>query len=129
MPDFYRDPSWMAFRDEPLEAYFYFDVKNVPTVSSITLSYARNVYAMCMPPAEMELWGGDNEKQLKLLAKVKPEQPTDYVPVRIEGANLTFSPGKYPCLKLVATPLAKLPAFRKEKKEKGWLMVDEVFFN
>jgi uncharacterized membrane protein len=129
MPDFYRDPSWMGFREESLEAVFYFDEKNTPTISNITLSYARNVYAMCMPPAEMEVWGGDDERNLTLLGKIKPIQPTEYVSVRIEGADIEFKPSTYRCYKLIAKPLAKLPGFRKEKKEKGWLMVDEVFFN
>lgn len=129
MPDFYRDPSWMAFREGPLEAFFYFEGKDAPTISNITLSYARNVYAMCMAPAEMQVWGGKNENDLKLLASVKPDQPTEYVSVRIEGADLAFKPVNYRCYKLVAKPLSRLPEFRKEKKEKGWLMVDEVFFN
>jgi hypothetical protein len=128
MPDFYRDPVWMGFRNQNLEAIFYFD-KNVTTVSSVTLSYARNIYAMCMPPAEMQVWGGDDEKNLKLLASYKPEQPKDYTFTRIEGANLKIPPSKFKVYKLVAKTLTKLPGFRKAPKEKGWLMVDEVFFN
>lgn len=128
MPDFYRDPVWMGFRNENLEALFYFD-KSSPTVSSITLSYARNVNAMCMPPAEMQVWGGDDKDHLKLLASYRPEQPTDYISTRIEGANLKIPESKFKCYKLVAKTLTKLPTFRKAPKEKGWLMVDEVFFN
>lgn len=128
MPDFYRDPVWMGFRNQNLEAIFYFD-KNVPTVSSVTLSYARNIYAMCMPPAEMQVWGGDDEKNLKLLASYTPVQPTEYTSTRIEGANLRIPVSKFKVYKLVAKTLVKLPAFRKAPKEKGWLMVDEVFFN
>lgn len=128
MPDFYRDPVWMGFRTQNLEALFYFD-KNVPEISNLTLSYARNVYAMCMPPSEMQVWGGDDEKNLKLLASYKPDQPKEYVSTRIEGADIKFPPSKFRCYKLVAKTLTKLPDFRKAPKEKGWLMVDEVFFN
>jgi hypothetical protein len=128
MPDFYRDPVWMGFRNQNLEAVFYFD-KNIPTVSSVTLSYARNINAMCMPPSEMQLWGGDDEKSLKLLGSYKPKQPTEYISTRIEGANLKIPVSKFKVYKLIAKPLAKLPAFREAPKDKGWLMVDEVFFN
>lgn len=128
MPDFYRDPVWMGFRNENLEAIFYFD-NEAPKISSLTLSYARNMYAMCMPPSEMQVWGGDNKNNLKLLASYKPEQPKDYVSTRIEGANVKFPESQFKCYKLVAKTLTKLPAFRKAPKEKGWLMVDEVFFN
>ncbi|HEY0653254.1 MAG TPA: c-type cytochrome domain-containing protein [Chryseosolibacter sp.] len=128
MPDFYRDPVWMGFRNQNLEALFYFD-KNAPSISSVTLSYARNVNAMCMPPSEIQLWGGNDKDHLVLLATDRPAQPTNYVSTRIEGADLTFSPAKYACYKLVAKTLSTLPPFRKAPKDKGWLMVDEVFFN
>lgn len=128
MPDFYRDPVWMGFRNQNLEAIFYFD-KNVPEISHVTLSYARNVNAMCMPPTEMQVWGGTDENNLKLLASGKPEQPKDYVSTRIEGAYIAIPPSKFKCYKLVAKTLTKLPEFRKAPGEKGWLMVDEVFFN
>jgi uncharacterized membrane protein len=128
MPDFYRDPVWMGFREEPLEAYFTFE-KEIPEVKTVTLSYAKNIYAMCMPPATLEVWGGADKSNLKLLKKIIPVQPDSYVGTRIEGATVEIPPSKFACYKIVAKPLSKLPAFRKEKKEKGWLMVDEVFFN
>lgn len=128
MPDFYRDPTWMAFRHEPLEAVFFFE-GDVPTLTNITLSYARNIGAMCMPPATFEVWGGSNPKDLRLLRKITPAQPTTYVPTRIEGAAVDIPASAFACYKIVARPLAKLPEFRNAKNEKGWLMVDEVFFN
>jgi hypothetical protein len=129
MPDFYRDPPWIGFRDEPLEAYFYFD-EQTPAIKSVTLSYARNIYAMCMPPEVMEVWAGSDPKDLKLLQRIKPVQPDGYLGTRIEGATVDLPEGKYACYKIVAKPLAKLPEFRKAgKKDKGWLMVDEIFFN
>jgi hypothetical protein len=128
MPDFYRDPAWMGFREEPLEAVFYFD-ETVPTIKNVTLSFAKNIGAECMPPQEMQVWGGADEKNLKLLARVTPSQPTDYVKTRIEGVSLDIPESNFACYKLVARPLAKLPAFRKAPKDNGWLMVDEIFFN
>lgn len=128
LPDFYRDPAWMGFRNNSLEAYFVFK-KETPTVKSITLSYARNVNAMCMPPETIEVWGGNDKKKLKLLTKVVPEQPKKYESVRIEGVTMTIPPSQFAYYKVVAKPLRKLPDFRQAKKEKGWLMVDEIFFN
>ena len=82
-----------------------------------------------MPPSEIEVWGGDDEKNLKLLASHKPQQPTQYVSTRIEGANVKIPTSNFKIYKFVAKTLTKLPDFRKAPKEKGWLMVDEVFFN
>jgi uncharacterized membrane protein len=127
LPDFFRDPVWMAFRNNPMEVVFTFTDK--PSINHITLSYSRNVYAMCMPPAKIEVWGGDDLKKMKLLDALTPDQPTKYVSSRIEGVTLELPRTNYTYYKLIATPLPKLPAFRDAKKEKGWLMVDEVFFN
>jgi hypothetical protein len=82
-----------------------------------------------MPPAEFEVWGGPDPKSLKLLNKIKPEQPVAWVSTRIEGASIAIPESSFACYKIVAKPLSKLPEFRNEKKQKGWLMVDEVFFN
>ena len=125
-PDFFRDPTWIAFREGPMEAIFYFDA--TPAVQSITISFSKNPGAMTMPPETVEVWGGEDADHLTLLQKVKPVQPTDYSNSRIEGVEIKFPAAKRKCYKIIAKPLAKLPAFR-ESKEKGWLMVDEVFFN
>lgn len=125
-PDFFRDPTWIAFRDRPLEAIFYFDA--VPVLQSITISFSKNAGAMTMPPAEVEVWGGDDKDHLTLLQKIKPVQPADYSNSRIEGVEIKFPQAARKCYKVVAKPLTKLPDFRNSK-EKGWLMVDEIFFN
>ena len=128
IPDFYRHPAWMGFRNNDLVVDFAFE-DNAPPLKSITLSYAKNVGAMCMPPQEMQVWAGNDKAKLTLVAKINPRQPEGYDPVRIEGATVTLPATGYKYYKLVAKPLAKLPAFRKKKKDKGWLMVDEIFFN
>jgi uncharacterized membrane protein len=128
IPDFYRHPAWMGFRYSDLIATFVFDDSN-PPVKSITLSYAKNVNAMCMPPQEMQVWAGNEPEKLTLIAKTNPVQPKGYDPVRIEGATVDLPSTGFKYYKLVAKPLAKLPAFRNKKKDKGWLMVDEIFFN
>jgi hypothetical protein len=66
---------------------------------------------------------------MTLVAKTNPRQPKGYDPIRIEGTTVSLPPTGFKYYKLVAKPLAKLPAFRKNKKDKGWLMVDEIFFN
>lgn len=127
MPDFFKDPSWVGFRSEPLTSLFFFDGKE--KIKAVTISYAKNIGAMCMPPYEVEVWGGKDEKELHLLNKVRPAQPDGWVSNRTEGVSVSLPPEGYQCVKVVARPLAKLPEFRKEKKQKGWLMVDEIFFN
>jgi hypothetical protein len=128
IPDFYRHPAWMGFRNNDLVVDFAFD-GDAPALKSVTLSYAKNVGAMCMPPKEMQVWAGNDKEKLTLVAKINPRQPEGYDPVRIEGATVNLPATGFKYYKLVAKPLAKLPAFRNRKKDKGWLMVDEIFFN
>lgn len=130
LPDFYRLPAWMAFRNNDLIASFDFS-ENAPAMRSVTLSYAKNVRAMIMPPGEIQVWGGNDPARLELITKVSPPQPKDYEPTRIEGVSVDLPSTKFRYYKLVASPLPKMPAFRKAKKgdDKAWLMVDEVFFN
>jgi uncharacterized membrane protein len=128
IPDFYRHPAWMGFRNNDLVVDFAFD-DNAPPLKSVTLSYAKNAGAICMPPQEMQVWAGNEKDKLTLVAKTNPRQPEGYDPIRIEGATVTLPATRFKYYKLVAKPLAKLPAFRNNKKAKGWLMVDEIFFN
>ena len=128
LPDFYRHPAWMGFRNNDLIANFIFE-DSVPSIRSITLSYAKNINAMYMPPEEMQVWGGNDPQHLEFIKKVNPPQPKGYEGTRIEGVSIDLPSTSFRYYKLIARPLAKLPEFRKAKKEKGWLMVDEVFFN
>ena len=127
MPDFYKDPSWVGFRTQPMIAGFGFDTPQ--NLSVITISYARNVWAMCMPPESVEVWAGPDSDHLKRVARIIPRQPDNWVSNRTEGVNIPLPPEPFAYYKVVAKPLSKLPPFRKERKESGWLMVDEVFFN
>jgi len=125
-PEFFNDPVWIAWRDRTLEAVFWFD--DMPAMHSVTLSYAESTYAMTWAPARWEIWGGEDEAHLKLLQRGTPSHPTALGISNVKGIELTFPPVRYKCYKLIAEPLNKQPAFRKTK-EKGWLMVDEIFFN
>ena len=127
MPDFYKVPSWIGFRYGPLDATFEFAGNEV--VSSVTISYARNVWAMCMAPQDVEIWAGNAKDNFKLIAKARPVQPEGWVSNRTEGFLVSLPPDSYRYLRLVARPLSNLPEFRDAKNEKGWLMVDEIFFN
>lgn len=126
LPDFYRHPAWIAFRETDLVADFAFEKQ--PTVKSVTLSYARNPYMMCLPPGEMQVWGGNSPAQLKLIKKVNPEPSVELRKTRIEGVKVDLPPTSYKYYRLVAKPVRKLPKGNPDKR-KIWLMVDEVFWN
>ena len=127
LPDFYRHPAWIAFRQTDLILDFSFDKQSVE-INNITLSFAHNPNAICHPPGEMQLWGGDNPTELTLLARVnppaaeKPRKPT------IEGVSMNVPTARHKYYRLIASP-AKTPKGQDPKERAPWLMVDEVFIN
>lgn len=127
LPDFYRHPAWIAFRENDLVLQFSFE-KQTPTVRNITLSFAHNSYSICLPPEEMELWGGNDPAQLNLITRQKFPEGTRPPKARIEGISMDVPAADFKHYKLVAKPRRKM-ADGNPKKRQLWLMVDEVFIN
>ena len=89
-----------------------------------------------MPPATVEVWGGVNEHDLKLLGRAIPTQPTQAETKRKDFVNsenifftFKFKPTELKYIKLLLKPVAKLPPWHAGKGQKGWVFVDEVFVN
>jgi len=111
-----------------LQAYLYF---NKPVkAQGVTISMLRNVGGFIFPPVRLEVWGGINEKQMKLLKVLTPQMP---VKTTANSENLIydfdFPAQEISCLKVVAKPLAKLPEWHPGKGQKAWIFMDEVFVN
>ncbi|WP_149240964.1 FN3 associated domain-containing protein [Dyadobacter sp. 32] len=120
--------KWLGFRENDFQSYLLF--KKPVLASSVTLSMLRNVGGFIFPPVRIEVWGGANEKSLKLLKIITPEMPVKETPNSDYLVfNAEFDSQKLSCIKLVAKPLAKLPAWHPGKGEKAWVFVDEVFVN
>ncbi|MCE6988820.1 chitobiase/beta-hexosaminidase C-terminal domain-containing protein [Dyadobacter sp. CY323] len=120
--------NWLGYRDSDFQSYFFF---NKPVnASSITVSMLRNVGGFIFPPTRIEVWGGANEKSVKLLKVITPTMPdkeTKNVDDLVFEAD--FQKQDISCIKIIAKPLGKLPAWHPGKGEKAWVFVDEVIVN
>jgi hypothetical protein len=125
--DILKEPSWLGFRDNNFEAGFDFG-DTTPTIKKIVLSYADNLGGYVFPPTQVEIWGGNESTQLKLLKSEQPDQPSAYRPSHLGMITVSFEPSHYSYYKIVAKPLSKLPEWHGGKGQKGWFFVDEVFF-
>ena len=125
----HSDVAWLGFREKPFAAIFYFDTAQM--INSISISYDKSVQAYLMPPVEIEIWGGDNKNKLQLLKRASPKQPTkqEKDAVLVEGIKIDIEPAAYKCYKITAKNVAKLPVWHPGKGDKGWLFIDEIFFN
>ncbi|TAE21021.1 MAG: peptidylprolyl isomerase [Cytophagales bacterium] len=122
-----KDIAWLGYREKPLEAFFTF-TRPVP-LKSVTLSIGENTGNYIMPPTLIEIWGGADKTNLKLLQKIQPTQPQKQESGRIEGIQVALNGEPYKVVKVVARPVTKLPAWHPGKGQPGWVFVDEVFFN
>ena len=119
--------NWVAFRENRMECLMPFS-KPV-TLQSITLSTLIDVNSYIMPPQQIEVWGGDTEQRMKLLGRLSPEQPVKVIPVFMKGFECKFTAATVKYIKLIATPVGKLPAWHPGKGDKAWIFVDEVLLN
>ncbi|MBS1609073.1 MAG: chitobiase/beta-hexosaminidase C-terminal domain-containing protein [Bacteroidetes bacterium] len=111
---------WAGVRNNDLGVVSLF--KNPVTISSVGIHYMVEEATGIYPPAEVEVWGGENEKQLKLLVKMKPPLPKKKEPPSLRLVEGQFKPQQVSCLKIIAKPYVK-------KKDRYLLLVDEMLLN
>jgi len=128
-PENFNDIAWLGFREEPFSALFYFEKPQA--VNSVSVSYDKSVQAYLMPPTEIEIWGGEEKNKLRLLKKIIPPQTTkeEINAVKNEAVKLELLPTALHYYKVVAKNITKLPSWHPGKGDKGWIFIDEIFFN
>lgn len=123
----FRSGKWVAFRQNRMEALLVFNQPSA--VSSVTISTLVDIGAYLMPPQSVEVWGGENPKQLKLLNRITPEQPTMVKASYQKGFEVKFNLATIKYIKVIANPVSKLPAWHPGKGDKAWIFTDEIFIN
>ncbi len=123
----FRSGKWLGYKGEPMEALFY--LNKPATISSITVSNLVDIGAYIMPPQQVEVWGGQQAGNLKLLKQFAPQQPAKQRPGFMTSYELRFAPAEVKVLKVVVKPVMQLPSWHQGKGEKAWIFVDEVFIN
>ena len=119
--------KWLGYRDNKMEAIFFF--KEPIKATSVTVSAMKFISPYIMPPAYIEVWGGNDPRQLKLLGKRRPVQPLKDEPGEVTAYEVPFSEHTLKCIKVIAVPVSKMPPWHPGKGEKGWVFVDEILVN
>ena len=124
--DILKEPSWLGYREIPFSAAFDF---GKPTgIKSVVISHARNIGGFVFPPQEVQVWGGNNTDEMKLITKMDPRQPDGYTSAGVVPLSVSLPTVAFRYYKLVVKPVERLPSWHNSKGEKGWFFVDEVFF-
>jgi uncharacterized membrane protein len=119
--------KWIGYNHQDMEVKYRF---NQPAeVSSMGLHLMMKTSDGVFPPQKIEVWGGD-EKHMKLLAVTQPTQPGKKDRDTLKVIECDWKPLKVSCLKIVAMPTQKFPAWHKAaKNERPLLLVDEILLN
>ena len=133
---------WAGIRDNDLVAMCYF--KQPILLSSFGIHYMVEEENGIYPPLEVEVWGGEDAKNLKLLTKLKPKLPLEGELHSLQFLEGLFKSKKVSCIKIIAKPNFKINPKSKgksnaknkgkdKKKKKGkpkaLLLIDEMFLN
>jgi uncharacterized membrane protein len=119
--------NWAGVRNNDLVLMSEF--KTPVMLSSVGLRIMEEVETGIFPPEFVEIWGGTNPKQMKLLAKLKPAIPTQLRPHLLYAVTGQFKPTSITHLKIIAKPLQKIPEWHGSKGRVALLLVDEMFLN
>lgn len=119
-----NNPAWANFwagvRNNDMELAALF---NQPvTISSFGLHYMLETATGIYPPGLVEIWGGENEATLKLIAALKPPLPQKAGKPSLETLEISFKPEKLSHLKIIVKP-------HTEKERRFLVLVDEMFLN
>ncbi|MBX2925009.1 MAG: chitobiase/beta-hexosaminidase C-terminal domain-containing protein [Chitinophagaceae bacterium] len=113
--------NWTGVRHTDMGLLCYFN--NPATISSVGLHYMLEEVTGIYPPGSLQVWGGESEEQLKLLASLRPPPPPKGGKPSLETVEVSFKPHKVSCLKIVAVPQTN------EKGDRRLLLVDEMYLN
>ncbi|HVS92422.1 MAG TPA: c-type cytochrome domain-containing protein [Mucilaginibacter sp.] len=119
--------KWLGTQQD-LELLLHYKTPVKP--QTVTLNCLKIIGAQVFFPSEIQVWGGDDEQHLKLISTLitGPQKKND--PNVAEGLTCKLrenAPLTY--LKVVAKPIAKLPAWHYAKGKPSWVFADEIFVN
>ena len=123
----FTSKTWLGYQDQPFSAWVDFG-ETPPQLQQVVISYGINMVQYIMPPVQVEVWGGNDLKNLKLLNKVIPTPPVDYQPDAVAGISLPFASSTFRYYRVKAQPVKKLPSWHGGNGSPGWVFVDELFF-
>lgn len=122
-----NNPAWAnhfaGVRNNNLELLCWFD--EAIDLNTVGIRYMIEEETGIYPPGIVEIWGGDNEHQLKLIAKnITPALPEPREKPTLNKIDLTVKKsGPLKCLKIVTKP------YQRPNEGPKLILIDEMFLN
>ncbi|QRR00919.1 c-type cytochrome domain-containing protein [Dyadobacter sandarakinus] len=119
--------NWAGVRNNDM--VFVSEFKKPVALSSVGVHYMVEEATGIFPPQSVEVWGGADAKSMKLLTTFKAQMPVKGEAPSLRTAEGSFKTQTISCLKIVAKPIEKIPAWHPSKGNRALLLVDEMFLN
>jgi uncharacterized membrane protein len=123
----YGNGKWLGYQTD-MEVLMYFNKPIKP--HTLTLNCLKVIGGQIFLPNEIQVWGGRDKAHLKLISTLKTGEQKKDDPAIVTGLVCRLnSVTPVSCIRLVAKPIYKLPAWHPAKGKPSWVFVDEVFLN
>lgn len=121
-----NNPAWAnhfaGVRNDDLQLLCWFD--QPVDLSSLGVRFMVEEETGIYPPGILEIWGGENENQLRLLTRnASPDLPEPREKPTLRKIELPVRKQSLKCLKIVAKP------FKRPNEGPKLLLIDEMFLN
>ncbi|HTD40221.1 MAG TPA: chitobiase/beta-hexosaminidase C-terminal domain-containing protein, partial [Mucilaginibacter sp.] len=119
--------KWLGTQTD-MEVMLYFKKPVKPR--TLTLNCLKVIGGQIFLPTEIQVFGGADQQHLKVIGSLTTGQQKKNDPNIVQGLVCKLNESQpITCMKFVAKPIKKLPAWHPAKGKPSWVFVDEVFVN
>jgi len=122
-----NNTNWQGFKNKDMIVILNF--KKPVQISSAIMNSIVNINSSVFPPTQIEVYGGSDLNNLKLLKTISPKMPVQKDPQQLRKYELKFNSTSVSYLKIVATPLNKMPSWHPGKGKAALILFDEILIN
>lgn len=122
-----NNTNWQGFKEKDMLVILNF--KKPVRISSTILNSIVNVNSSVFPPSRIEVYGGSDLNNLKLLNSFDPKMPAPKDPQQSNKYEVKFKPASVSYLKIIAKPVKKLPSWHPAKGKPAFILFDEILIN
>lgn len=122
-----NNTNWQGFKEKDMLLILNF--KQPVKISSTVLNSIVNVNSSVFPPSRIEVYGGSDPDNLKLLNSFDPKMPAQKDPQQTFKYEVKFKPASVSYLKIIAKPVKKLPSWHPAKGKSAFILFDEILIN
>jgi hypothetical protein len=123
----FANGQWVGYQKSDANFLLYFNAQ--VNAGTILLNLLRNTGPHIFPPVSIEVWGGIDKDNLKLLGRKKIAMPgKDDAPAMIQE-QVKFPSTSLRYIKVNIQRLKALPSWHDSKGKPGWVMISEIVVN